>query len=170
MTFPLRLLLLLLLTASALRAQTLDYRYQSVFIYNFCQYIQWPQQDQFSEITIGVLGNGRVAQQMSQFFAGKSANAKKFVVKAFASPEELQYTQVLFVPVSNRNNLPEILQKVNSQATLLITEKEGWGRQGSGINFVISEEGKYQFELNQSALKKHNLKVATSISALAILL
>jgi hypothetical protein len=72
--------------------------------------------------------------------------------------------------VSNRNNLPEILRKVNSQATLLITEKEGWGQQGSDINFVISEEGKYKFELNQNAVKKHNLKVATSISALAILL
>jgi hypothetical protein len=170
MTFLLRLLLMLLLTTPSLIAQTLDYRYQSVFIYNFCQYIQWPQQEQSNQITIGVLGNGRVAQQMSEFFTGRSANAKKIVVKAFASPQELQYTQVLFVPVSNRNNLTEILQKLGSQATLLITEKEGWGRQGSGINFVISEEGKYKFELNEAAVKKHNLKVSTSISSLAIVL
>ncbi len=170
MIFLVRLLFVLLLTIPALKAQTLDYRYQSVFIYNFCQYIQWPQQEQFDQFTIGVLGNSRVAQQMSQFFTSKSANAKKIVVKAFASPEELHYTQILFVPVSNRNNLPDILRKVSSQATLLITEKEGWGQQGSGINFVISEEGKYKFELNQDALKKHNLKVANSITALAILL
>lgn len=162
-----RLLPLLLLTAS-LQGQSLDYRYQAVFIHNFCKHTHWPSDVQFQELTIAVLGNNKVAGQMETFFTGKTAYSKKIVVKHFASVDELVYTPVLFVPTSNKNNLSQILLKVGQKPTLIITEKEGWGGLGSLINFVVTEEGKYRFELNQQALKKHNLKVTSELVALSI--
>jgi len=62
-----------------------------------------------------------------------------------------------------------VLQKVDTQSVLVITEQSGLGAQGSCVNF-ITKEGKLAFELNQSALTKQNLKASIELTRLATMI
>ena len=162
--------LLLTYCATWSQAQALDYKFQSVFLYNFAKYIEWPSGYQSGEITIGIVDNAKVSREIEAFFAGKTINSRKITVKSFASPEQISYCHILFLPASNKNNLAQVLQRVSTTPCLVVTEKEGWGKLGSVINFVLSEEGKFKFELNQAAAQKYNLKIASEITSKATLI
>lgn len=163
-------LFLLTYCVSKSQAQTLDYKFQSVFLYHFAKYIEWPSNQQSGDITIGVVENAKVSREIESFFSGKTINSRKILIKNFAAIDQISYCHILFLPASNKNNLAQTLQKVGLQPTLVVSEKEGWGRQGSVINFIISEEGKFKFELNQAAAQKYNLKIASEITSKAILM
>ena len=163
-------LFLLTYCASRSQAQTLDYKFQSVFLYHFAKYTEWPSDHRSGDITIGIVDNAKVSREIESFFSGKTINSRKVVIKNFTAIDQISYCNILFLPAGNKNNLAQVLQKVGLQPTLVVTEKEGWGKQGSVINFIISEEGKFMFELNQAAAQKYKLKIASEITGKAILM
>jgi hypothetical protein len=69
--------------------------------------------------------------------------------------------------VENSAMLPDVLKKMKGKSTLIVTEKLGLAKQGSAINFII-ENNKQRFELNKSNIEKYNLKVSSTLEALAI--
>jgi YfiR/HmsC-like len=76
---------------------------------------------------------------------------------------------MLFVPSTLSGQLGEVLSKVGSKSTLVITEQPGLGAKGSDVNFIM-KDGKLAFELNQTALTKHKLKASSELTRLAILI
>ncbi|MDQ3112010.1 MAG: YfiR family protein, partial [Bacteroidota bacterium] len=61
----------------------------------------------------------------------------------------------------------DITARLKGKATLLVTEQPGLAKKGSAINFVVVEN-RQKFELNQNNAEKNNLKVSSSLLALAI--
>ena len=119
------------------QAQT-DYRFHSIFIYNFTKYIQWPAEQQSGDFVIGVLGNSSILIDLEKMAANKSVGTQKIVVKRFKSVAEAGgVCHILFVPSSGNYNFDDIYNKFKGKHTLLITEKSGLAQKGSGINFVL---------------------------------
>jgi len=152
---------------SSLNAQAQDYRFHSVFIYNFTKYIQWPEAYQSGDFVIGVLGDSPIIQELEKMASTKTAGSQKFAIKKMESVADIGKAQIVFIPNARSKNLEEVLAKVGSQSTLVITEKPGLGQKGSGINFILVD-GKWKFELNKAATEKSNLKVSSELSRLAI--
>lgn len=161
-------LLLLLCLAGSSQAQPL--KYQSVFLYQFASQIEWPLEQRREEISIGVVGNAEVAKELEAFFAGKRIYTRQVTVRHFPSPEQTKYCHILFVPAGNGNSLPQVLRRVEGWATLVVTDKAGSSRLGSSINFLVSADGQFRFELNQAAARKHRLKIPNTIVSMAILI
>ena len=151
-------------------AQSIDYKYQSLFISNFAKNIEWPPEAQTGDFIIAIYDNAKVATEMETFFQGKMVGSRKITVVKVPSVDAIPTCHILFVPVSNKNNISQIVNKLGDDHTLLITEKEGWGKQGSVINFVITDEGKMKFEINKDAAKKHALKIPGTLLNLAIVI
>lgn len=151
---------------SSLQAQQLDYKYHTVFMYNFTKYIKWPDASIGNEFVIGVLGKSDIVEPLEKMAESKSVNGKNIVVKTFKTIEEISGCQMLFVPESKSNQLSALRQKLAKQPVLIISEKSGLARQGSIINFVIND-GRWQFELNQAAADLHMLKVSSELSKFA---
>lgn len=135
----------------------------SMMIYNFIKYIQWPDQGQ--EFVIGVLGGGDVYNTLSAWYDGKVRGNKKFVIKTFNSADEISNCHILYINRNKSGDFTDAASKVSS-STLIITDKPGLGKRGSGINFKVANN-KLTFELNQSALDNSNLKVSSQLSAMA---
>lgn len=76
---------------------------------------------------------------------------------------------MVVLPVGQSASLAEVLKKIGSNSTLVVTEQEGLAQKGSHLNFVL-KDGKLAFELNQNALTKNKLKAANELTRLAILL
>jgi hypothetical protein len=156
-----------LLWSTSLKAQATDYRFHSVFIYNFTKYIQWPESYQSGDFVIGVLGNSPIAAELEKLSANKTVGMQKIIVRKFKSADEIGTCHILFLPVTGSNSFEEVQEKLKGKHTLVITEKSGLAQKGSGINF-IQQDNKWKFELNESATQSAGLKVSKELSKLAI--
>lgn len=149
------------------QAQTSDYKFHSVFIYNFTKYIQWPAQQQTGDFVIGVLGNSSISAELEKMAANKTVGTQKIIVKKFKSIAEVTECHILFLPSTANFNFDDVYSKFKGKPTLLITEKSGLAQKGSGINFVM-HENKWKFELNETVTRSAGLKVSKELSKLAI--
>jgi len=158
---------LLLLICNSSFAQ--NYKFHSVFIYNFTKYIQWPASYQNGDFVIAVLGNSAVIDNLEKMASVKSVGSQKIVVKQISSVAEAGKCHIIFLPDNKSGNLDAVLASYGSKPTLVITERAGLGRKGSGINFIL-QGGKWKFELNKPAIESANLRVSNELAKLAIVI
>lgn len=160
-------LLLFGLIASSLNvsAQAKDDQVKTVFVFNFTRYIQWPSNQ--SDITIGILGNdAELEKAFNDMASKKSTSTKKIVIKKFTSANEAGNCDIVYIPESNSAHFTQVKSQ-NLKNVLIITEKPGLGREGSGINF-IQVDGKMRFEINKSEIERAGLKVSSQLLGLAV--
>lgn len=148
------------------KAQQVDYKYHTVFMYNFTKYIKWPEASIDNEFVIGVLGNSGITEHLQKMAQSKSVNGKPIVVKTFSKASEIADCHMLFLPESSSGELSSIRQKLASLPTLIISEKAGLGQQGSDVNFIVNN-GRWNFELNQASADMHNLKISGELTKFA---
>ena len=160
---------ILVMTVIPFMAKSQDYRIHSVFIYNFTKYIQWPSSDQNGDFVIGVLGNSPMVASLEKLAAERKIGTRSMVVKKFASVDQITKCHMLFIPEKSSNDLEAAIAKISGQSTLIMTERNGLGMKGSGINF-ITVDGKQKFELNKAATDKAQLKVSNELTSLAIVI
>jgi len=143
------------------------YEIHSMMIYNFVKYIQWPAENS-QDFVIGVIGDDEVYSTLKAWYDGKVRGNKKFIIKKFNSASEITNTNILYVAKSASGQFSSIKAQASAN-TLLITDKPGLGKKGSGINFRTINN-KLAFELNQTEIEKSNLKVSSQLSAMAIII
>ncbi|MCI5057488.1 MAG: YfiR family protein [Flavobacteriales bacterium] len=143
-------------------------RIQAMFVYNFTKYIEWPSDYKQGNFVIGVIGISPVLSELEKMAKTKKAVNQPIEVKRFSKVSEIEKCHMLIVSNNNAGNLSACLDKVRNYSTLVITEREGLARQGSGINFII-KDSKQKFELNKNNVTKKDLKVSKSLESLAIL-
>lgn len=141
----------------------------SMMMYNFTKYVQWPDHQSGGEFVIGVVGNMDVYNTLNGWYGGKSKGSKTFVIKRFNSASDLTDCHVVYIDKSKSGEFEAINNKVKGKGTLLITDKNGLGEKGSGINFK-TVDNKLKFELNQKVVEASNLKVSGALASMAILI
>lgn|GEM_PF-114805 len=142
---------------------------KAVFIYNFTRYIEWPSDYQAGEFTIGILGeNDALQQELTKMSKVKKVSNQSFSIRTYGSLTEVSNPHILYIPGENTSELNNVVTKLNGKSTLIVTEKPGMARQGSAINFVV-DGNRQKFELNKSNVERHNLKVASALEKLAVL-
>ena len=161
------LFMMLVAASNLLHAQTA--KYQSVFIYSFTRYIVWPEAQNSGDFEILVLGDSPIVEALQQMAQSKKVGERPIKVSKINTVAEIRKANILFVSAGKAAEIENVLNKVNTQPILVVTEEPGLGAKGSNINF-INKDGKLAFELNQAAMTKRNLKASTELSRLAIMI
>lgn len=159
----LSLLLLVFLPTQAAQ----DYKFHSIFFYNFAKYTQWPTNYRSGDFVIGILGDSKIKQPLEDMARQRTLPNQRIVVKTFNSVSDITWSHIIFVPFDKSGQLDEVLAQTEGKPTMVVTEKPGLGHQGSTINFILVN-GSWQFELNRSALEASDLKVSGELTRLAI--
>lgn len=146
-----------------------NYQTQSVFIFSFTRYIQWPEDRNTGDFEILVLGDTPLMAELKTMSDKKRVGDRPIKVTKISSAAEFKKCHILFIPSDKSPLLPEILAKVADQPVLIVTEQNGLCQKGSGINF-IQKEGRMAFEMNQASLNSRKLKAAIELSRLAIII
>jgi hypothetical protein len=141
----------------------------SMMVFNFTRYVQWPDQAASGEFVIGVVGSNEIYKTLTDWYGGKPRGSKTYVIKKFSSASEITDCHVLYIDKAKSGEFDAANAKVKGKGTLVITDKNGLGEKGSGINFK-TVDNKLKFELNQKAIEASNLKVSGSLSSMAILI
>ncbi len=164
-----RTLVLILFTLTFLTSQAQNYKLHSLFIFSFTRYVQWPDSHSQGDFEIIVLGDTPLTEELKTMAQAKKVGDRSIKVTRINSIGDIRKCNILFVPSGKSSQIAEILDKVNTQPILVVTEDAGMGAKGSNINF-ITRDGKLAFELNQTSVTKQNLKVSNELSRLAILI
>ena len=149
--------------------QAQNYKQHPLFIYSFTRYVLWPDAYNQGDFEILILGDSPLLEELKVLAQNKKVGDRPIKIIKINSVAEIRKCNMLFVPADKSDKLAEVLQKVDTQSVLVITEQSGLGAQGSCINF-ISKEGKLAFELNQSAFLKQNLKASNELTRLATMI
>jgi len=142
--------------------------YQGIFIYQFTKYVKWPAQMDQDKFCIGVVGDEQAMHSLEKMAnTKKQTQGKEIVIRKIQDPGAVEGVHILYVQDSHSHLFSQIRQAAADQPVLLVTEKAGLGDEGSMINFV-EVKGKLRFELNQSEVESHGLKVSSTLASLAI--
>lgn len=166
------LICILWVGCTTLFAQTDDRvsRFKAVFIYNFVDYVQWPDEEERDRVKIGILGEPPLAQPLREIAKKRQVKGKTLQIDTYQSIENLNLEtyQILFISRDQIENLEQIEQHTRAQNLLIITDTPGLTNRGVGINFVL-RNGKLKFEINRQALEGAGLRASAQLLKLAIL-
>jgi hypothetical protein len=160
---------LLLFVLSFFAGNAQNYKLHSLFIFSFTRYVQWPETHNQGDFEIFVLGDTPLTEELKVMAQAKKVGDRNIKITKVNSVAEIKKCNILFVPASKSAQLADVIAKISTQPTLIVTEENGLGAKGSNINFVV-RDGKLAFELNQTSTAKQNLKVSNELSRLAILI
>jgi len=160
-----------------------EYQVKAAFLYNFLQFIGWPEDksaDNNQPLTIGIVGKDPFGDAFEPI-KDKKVKDRNVITKHFESFEELKKSaeegktrkvemltkcHLLFICSSEQKNLKEILNLVKDQNVLTVGEMEGFLEAGGIINFLVVEN-KIRFEINTSAAEQAKLEIRSQLLRLA---
>jgi hypothetical protein len=141
-------------------------KYIGLFLYNFTKYFDWPDNTKSQDFIVEVLGHKSVFDELTRLTVGKKVGNQNIVIKNLNTFDETGISNILFVGHWQSRTINDILNKMGSNSTLIVTEMDGMLDKGSAINFII-REGTIKFEINLTNIKKRQLKVDPRIRELA---
>ncbi|HUB25597.1 MAG TPA: YfiR family protein [Tepidisphaeraceae bacterium] len=161
--------LLLASTPAAADGPAREYVVKAAFLYNFTQFVTWPNNTYSSAdapFVVAVLGDDPFDGALEEAMQGKTAEDRPIVVKHFASTDEMGPCQVLFVPQSQDSELPALFGKLGTIPVLTVGESEQFLPAGGGIRFLL-EDNRIRFEISPAATDAARLKVSAKLMKLA---
>jgi uncharacterized protein YjiK len=142
-------------------------RIKSIYIYNFTKYIEWPENYREGNFVIGFIGNNSaILNELSKMSSTKKVGNQNIEIRNISTVDDNTKFNIIFILSDNSAQLSEVINKVKGKSTLLVTEKDGLAKQGSGINFVVVDN-KQKIELNKNNIEKYKLKIASTLENMA---
>lgn len=161
-------LLFCMLPVAALLAQAVNYKAQSVFLFNFARYAEWPANAPENEtLRFGILGKTEVFKELDAVLKVKTINGKKCLVEKITSASPQGYYHIIFVADNESGKLDDLLKALGDTPTMVVTERDNLVKKGATISFLITDEQKLQFQLNANVLARHKILMASSLKNLA---
>jgi len=159
------IILLLLLPKVYMVAE--EAKFKAVFTLNFIRHIGWPEQSLQGDFVIGVVRDREIADWLREQSAGKKFGFQNIVVREFATVEEIQGAQVIYVAsaVNIRANSALLIDKARQTNSLIISEVEGATNHGAAINFVV-RDGVLRFELHRANASRTGLIFSSRLESM----
>jgi hypothetical protein len=162
-------LLVLLAGFNSSARQVGEYEEKAVFLLNFAKFVEWPAKtfpDAKAPFVIGILGDDPFGDALVKIVKGQTARGRRIEVRHFKATEDYGGCQLLFLSRSVAAQSEEILQRLQGQPVLTVSEQENFVRQGGTIGFVVVGKS-VRFDINARAAAAANLKVSSKLLAVA---
>lgn len=167
-----RVFLILLVMTGGMRnqcvAQDIDYKAYTLFVYNFMKYVEWPEAQSKGDFTVGVYGDSPITKELQGLAAGKKLKGRTIVIKVISKPEDAAACQLLYIPGSKSSALKSLKEQLKDKPVLLVGEREGLAKKGTGLSFCTLEDDALKFDINKKEIEQHQLKISSSLIQLGI--
>ena len=145
-----------------------EYQVKAAYLYHFAKFIEWPSDAAGSAsqtLTVCVVGNSPFGRSFASI-SGKTVRGRRVAITYIRRIEELEACDILFVSVSEKAKLGQILAAVASRPILTISDIKRFVSAGGMIGFV-SLNDKVRFEINQRAAQRSGLRISAQLLKLA---
>ena len=159
----------LLLPGLASASQPNEYALKSVFLYNFCRFIDWPKvafNSPNDPLVIGVLGNDPFGPLLEEAIQGESFRGRGIRIEHYRSPREIGHCQLLFVSASEAGRMNEILNVVAGKSIVTVGETDEFVERG-GMIALTAERNRVRLVINPDTLRAAQLDVSSKLLRVA---
>lgn len=166
---PLLLLALLSLPAHALATPDKEHRVKAVFLYNFAQFVEWPDSaftGPKEPLVVGILGDDPFQDFLDDVVKGESVKGHPIVVKRFKRLEDIKECHVLFIGANEAARLDGQVGELKARRILTVGESQDFIDHGGMVCFV-NEGGKVRLKINLGAVQGADLNVSSKLLRLA---
>ena len=146
-----------------------EYCLKAGFLYNFAQFVQWPEPafgTNAEVLTIGIVGEDPFGALLDEMVKGEQINRRNLVIRRFGPGEEPAGCQILFISLSERDRIPALLGSLDGRPMLTVSEADSFIPNGGMIR-LFAEQGKIRFEINPRAAERGGLKISSKLLHLA---
>ena len=150
------------------KAQEIDYKAYSLFVYNFMKYTEWSGEANKGDFIIGVLGDSPITKELNTLASTKKLKGRNIIIKKFSSADECGNCHLLYIASGKSSLLKTVKESLKTKPVLIVGEREGLADKGAGISFVRMEDDTLKFDINKKEIEQHGLKVASQLMQLGI--
>ena len=162
----------LLLSGLKLSAQTPtspEYQVKAVFLFNFAQFVDWPQKafpEAQTPLVIGVLGEDPFGTYLDETVRGEKVNDRPLVVQRYRRTGDIKTCHVLFINRSETDRLEQILASLRGRSILTVGDTDDFAARGGMIR-LATEKNKVRMRINLDAVKAANLAISSKLLRVA---
>lgn len=146
-----------------------EYAIKSVFLYNFCHFIDWPD-SAFSSpdepLVIGIVGDDPFGPLLREAVQGETYHNRPITIDHYRGPKDIRHCHILFVSRSEAGRLEAILSAVNSKNVATVGETDDFLQRGGMIS-LPTDHNRVHLRVNPDALRAANLSVSSKLLRVA---
>ncbi len=157
-------------SAQANPAKPTEYEVKGAYLYNFGKFVQWPRQARSASSNsffICVLGQDPFGPAMDATLADEALDGKNVVVRRISDPRGGADCHVVFVSASEESRLKSILDVLDKQSVLTVSDMPQFLARGGMIQFVLAEN-RVRFEVNLDAAQRAGLSLSSQLLKVAL--
>lgn len=140
-------------------------KFEALYLYNICRYVEWPASSSSGEFVIGLVGNNaELEANLKAISKSKTIQGRPVVVKSINSPSQGSSCHIVFFSNSAEGQIASYMPVTRN--ALLASESDGAIEMGSDINFFL-DGNKLKFDMSNTNLSKKNLRVSADLKQLA---
>ena len=146
-----------------------EYQVKAAFLYNFVKFVEWPAEafpDPHPPFIFGIVGDDPFESELISLISEKNLGGRRFLVRRFRRNEDLRQCHILFISLSEKKYLSQILDSLKGSSILTVSDAEGFTRSGGMIGFVL-EENRVRLEISPKIAGRSQLKISSKLLALA---
>ena len=156
---------------AAAPATSAEYQVKAVFLFNFAQFVEWPEQafpSRQAPVVIGVWSGDPFGSYLDELVRDEKIGARAMVVRRCRTVEEAAKCQIVFLGRSAGADEEPALARLRGQPVLTVGESELFNRRGGIIRFV-TENGKIRVRINIDAVQASRLTISSKLLSSATL-
>lgn len=158
-------ILLVIISSSFYTGNAQIAKFEALYIYNICRYIEWPPSFVSREFVIGVVGqNNELVEQLEGLAASRNIQNKKVKVKYISSDSEVNTCHIVFFTEGSEDKIASYMFR--GKKALFMSESDNGLDNGSDINFFMSDS-KLKFALSRTNVIKKDINVSGELEQLA---
>lgn len=137
-------------------------KFKAVLIYRITQNINWRLSSQPDKYIITVIGNSPINWELNNVSKSARATKPRIEIKKVISIEKIGYTHIVYIPKNKSSMINDIVQKLEGQKTVIISDN--FLIQSNGIDINLSyKENTLKLEVNKNNIVQKGLKINEAI-------
>ncbi len=141
---------------------------KATYVYKFVPFVTWPDTafaSSTSSLTICIVGDGPLADSLSQVLVGQRNGAHGIVVRKLATADSACH--VLYIPGNDQKSVRAALDAVRGKPVLTITDMPA-GSPEHGIIGFINVADHVRFSIDQAEAAHSGLNISSRLLSLAV--
>lgn len=146
-----------------------EYALKSVFLYNFCHFIEWPDSAFTSPndpLIIGIVGEDPFGSLLKEAVEGETYHNRPILIEHYRGPKDIKHCHLLFVGRGESGRLDAILAAVSSKSVVTVGETEDFLNHG-GMIALPADRNRVRLRIKPSAMRAANLNVSSKLLRVA---
>ncbi len=143
-------------------------QHKATFLGYLPNYIKWPTsiaEDKSGFFNMCVLGENTFKDFLKQLYGNKSIKNKPVKIYYFDDISDSLHCHLLFISISERKIISEILTFIKDKPILTISEIRGFVDKQGIVQFYMKAQ-KVHLKINNQAAIKHGLKISSQLLAI----